>query len=27
MGMFWHEDLRDNLRHQFLRHEIIKLFQ
>ncbi|HAV3060491.1 TPA: LysR family transcriptional regulator, partial [Acinetobacter baumannii] len=26
-GMFWHEDLRDNLRHQFLRHEIIKLFQ
>ncbi|WP_228262601.1 hypothetical protein, partial [Acinetobacter baumannii] len=24
---FWHEDLRDNLRHQFLRHEIIKLFQ
>ncbi|MCY6988305.1 hypothetical protein OYB56_09685, partial [Acinetobacter baumannii] len=23
----WHEDLRDNLRHQFLRHEIIKLFQ
>lgn len=26
MGMFWHQDVQDNLRHHFLRQEILKIF-
>ncbi|OUY08120.1 LysR family transcriptional regulator [Acinetobacter populi] len=26
MGMFWHQDLQDNPRHNFLRQEILKIF-
>lgn len=26
MGMYWHKDLQENKRHQFLRNEIYKIF-